>query len=105
MVDEITPRELAAKLDTEGLQILDVREQWERELCHVPDSIHIAMGEIPGRLGDLDPARPVAVLCHHGMRSMQVALFLADQGFPAVANITGGIDRWASEVDPSLARY
>lgn len=105
MVDEITPQELAAKLDTEGLQILDVREQWERELCQLPESIHIAMSEVPGRIGELDPARPVAVLCHHGMRSMQVALFLADSGFAAVANITGGIDRWATDVDPSLARY
>ncbi|MBT8446045.1 MAG: sulfurtransferase [Gammaproteobacteria bacterium] len=105
MIDEITPQELAAKLAKEGLQILDVREQWERDLCHLPESIHIVMAEVPGRLGELDPACPVAVLCHHGMRSMQVALFLADSGFQAVANITGGIDRWATDVDPSLARY
>jgi rhodanese-related sulfurtransferase len=63
------------------------------------------MGLVPPRLSELDPTRPVACLCHHGGRSMQVANFLVSQGFSHVANIAGGIHAWSEEVDPSLARY
>ena len=65
----------------------------------------MAMHTVPPRLHELDPQRPVAVLCHHGGRSMQVAMFLARHGFARVANVAGGIDAWALQLDPTLPRY
>jgi rhodanese-related sulfurtransferase len=89
--------------------VLDVREPWERQTASVApqgfELVAIPMGELPGRLDELDPARPIACLCHHGMRSLRVAGFLAQQGFEQVANITGGIDAWSHECDPSVPRY
>ena len=67
--------------------------------------LQMPMRSIPPRLHELDPARPVAVLCHHGGRSQQVALFLAQHGFARVANVAGGIDAWSLQVDPSVPRY
>jgi rhodanese-related sulfurtransferase len=63
------------------------------------------MYEIPERLAELDPERPLACLCHHGVRSQQVAMFLARQGFEHVVNIAGGIDAWSIERDASVAQY
>ncbi|MFN3375055.1 MAG: rhodanese-like domain-containing protein [Burkholderiaceae bacterium] len=89
--------------------VLDVREPWEWQTSSVKaegfELVRIPMGNIPSRLADIDPARPVACLCHHGARSLRVAMFLQQQGFGAVANITGGIEAWAQELDPSLPRY
>ena len=85
--------------------LLDVREPWEYARVHVEGSRHIPMGEIAGRLGELDPKARYVVMCHHGGRSQQVALFLASKGYAQVANLAGGIDAWAAQVDPNLARY
>jgi rhodanese-related sulfurtransferase len=63
------------------------------------------MNEVPGRLSELDPTQPVLSLCHHGMRSLQVAHFLERQGFEQVFNIAGGIDAWSREVDASVPLY
>jgi rhodanese-related sulfurtransferase len=63
------------------------------------------MGEIPARLGDLPRDQPLLVLCHHGARSLHVTRFLRAQGFALACNVAGGIDAWAREVDPTLARY
>jgi rhodanese-related sulfurtransferase len=65
----------------------------------------IPMNTVPARLNEIDPEQPIACLCHHGARSMQVANFLVGRGFGQVANIAGGIDAWATELDPALARY
>jgi rhodanese-related sulfurtransferase len=59
----------------------------------------------PQRLAELDPSQPLACLCHHGMRSLQVANYLAQNGFAHVVNLQGGIDAWSHEVDPSVPRY
>jgi rhodanese-related sulfurtransferase len=89
--------------------VLDVREPWE--VRHAPlrlaeaEVVHIPMGEIVARLDELDPERPVRCLCHHGMRSLQVAHFLERRGFTDVANVHGGIDAWSALVDPGVARY
>ena len=89
--------------------LLDVREPWEVQTASfsLPGvrSVHIPMNEIPARLGELDPAQPVLSLCHHGMRSMQVAVFLERQGFAQVFNVAGGIDAWSREVDASVPLY
>lgn len=85
--------------------VLDVREPWEVAIASLPGSLAIPMGEIPRRLGEIPAGRSVVCLCHHGMRSMQVALFLAHNGFDDVHNLQGGIDAWAREVDPSCPLY
>lgn len=85
--------------------LLDVREPWEVQRCAMSGATAIPMAEIPGRLHELDPGRQWVVLCHHGMRSLQVALFLERQGFTRMHNLRGGIDAWAAQVDPAMPRY
>jgi rhodanese-related sulfurtransferase len=114
MIDHIHPGDLQAwvrKVQAHGRPIvLDVREAQELQQASIQpgtdyDLVHIPMGTIPPRLGELDPARPVACLCHHGGRSMRVAEFLQHQGFGHVANITGGINAWSIQLDPAVPRY
>lgn len=111
MVEQVRPGQLPGWIATQGGDaiVLDVREGAELRAASVkPDGfelVHIPMNEIPGRLGQLDPGRAVAVLCHHGARSMRVAMFLQANGFETVANLAGGIDAWSQELDPSVPRY
>jgi len=106
MIDEILSRDLKARLD-KGDQpvLLDVREPEEVAIVRLPGSIHIPMGEVPGRLHELDPDKEIIVYCHHGVRSLRVAQFLAQRDFSHVVNLTGGIDAWALEVEPEMRRY
>ena len=89
--------------------VLDVREPWECATASVTpqgfELLNIPMQDIPARQQELDPERPIACLCHHGMRSMNVAAFLEQHGFEHLANISGGIDAWSAEVDPAVPRY
>lgn len=106
MYENLSPAKFTRMRDAgEDWQLLDVREPWEIEIASVPQSIRIPLAEIPSRKTELDADRPLAVLCHSGVRSAKVADFLASQGFTRVANIVGGIDDWAQEVDNSLVRY
>ena len=113
MIEHVHPSDLNTWLEKIKLHgqpvVLDVREPLELQRASIrPEGfelVHIPMGAIPPRLNELDPARPVACLCHHGARSMQVAAFLENQGFGHVANITGGINAWSSQVDASVPRY
>ena len=113
MIEHVHPSDLKAWLEKMRLHgqpvVLDVREPLELQRASIrPEGfelVHIPMGAIPPRLNELDPTRPVACLCHHGARSMQVAAFLENQGFGHVANITGGINAWSSQVDASVPRY
>jgi rhodanese-related sulfurtransferase len=111
MIEQVRPSELPQWLRSHGADaiVLDVREPVELQAASVkPDGfelVHIPMNEIPGRLGQLDPGRAVACLCHHGARSMRVAMFLQANGFDTLANIAGGIDAWSQELDPSVPRY
>ncbi len=107
MVRQLSPAELKAWLDRPGDKplILDVREAWERRICALPEAVHIPMGQIPARLTELESERDVVILCHHGMRSQQVALYLEREGFTRLHNLRGGIDAWAKEVDPGMAKY
>ena len=114
MIEQIRPHALADWLDAARAQgenpvVLDVREPHELQIASVKaDGFElqtIPMGVIPVRLSELDPERPIACLCHHGGRSMQVAAFLQARGFQRVANIAGGINAWSAEVDPSVPRY
>lgn len=106
MYKDIAPRDfIENQSDDAGWQLLDVREDWERDIARVPGSVCIPMGEIPARIGELDAGKPIAVLCHSGVRSARVAAFLADRGFRTVANIAGGIDAWSTDVDADVPRY
>ncbi len=113
MVAQVRPKDLAQWLGSMRALgepvVLDVREPYELQTASVTADgftlLAIPMGVIPPRLSELDPQRPIACLCHHGGRSMQVANFLKNRGFEHVANIAGGIHAWSAEVDPSIARY
>ncbi|WP_291992323.1 rhodanese-like domain-containing protein [Candidatus Accumulibacter sp. ACC003] len=85
--------------------LLDVREPWEYELCHLADSLLLPMQTLPARVHDLDPEADIVVICHHGVRSQQVAGFLERQGFAAIYNLAGGVDAWACDVDPAMRKY
>jgi rhodanese-related sulfurtransferase len=113
MIAQIRPSELAQWLDNASQHgepvVLDVREPHELQMASITANgfklLTIPMGVIPPRLSELDPQQPIACLCHHGGRSMQVASFLKSRGFAHVANIAGGINAWSAEVDPTVARY
>ncbi len=113
MISQIRPADLDAwfaSLEVPGKPLLlDVREPHEVALaCVMPDGwevLCIPMGVVPVRFHELPADRPIACLCHHGARSMQVAMFLQNQGFGALANIAGGIDAWSLDRDPNVPRY
>ena len=106
MIEDITPSEFNLRCNSgEFWQLLDVREAWEIDIARIERAIDIPMNEIPARYVELDASQPVAVLCHSGGRSAQVAHYLAQHGFDRVANIVGGIDMWSLDVDDSIPRY
>jgi adenylyltransferase/sulfurtransferase len=101
----ISPQEVRDRLESgEPLLLLDVREDWEYAVAHIPDSIHIPLGQLPTRIGELSSEAEMVVLCHHGIRGMNATAFLVKQGFTQVKNMTGGIDLY-SQVDPTIPRY
>lgn len=105
---QITAPALAARLADAARGkplLLDVREPWEFQICRIEGSQLVPMGEIPARAAELDSGAEVVVICHHGGRSLQVALFLEKQGFSDVTNLTGGVDAWAKNVDPAMPVY
>jgi rhodanese-related sulfurtransferase len=85
--------------------LLDVREPWEFETCKIAGSNLLPMRSIPQRVEELDRDAEIVTICHHGMRSMQVAAFLEQQGFGKLHNLTGGVAAWAAQVDPSMPTY
>ena len=114
MIDQVRPQELSSWIarhhEAGQAVVLDVREpaEWRTASIRQGDDfklLTIPMGSVPPRLSELDPETPIACLCHHGGRSMQVAQFLQNQGFSRVANIAGGIHAWADEVDNTIAHY
>ncbi|APW46987.1 rhodanese-like domain-containing protein [Rhodoferax antarcticus] len=113
MIAQIRPSQLAAWLESVkefgSPAVLDVREPCELQMASIKaegfELITIPMGVIPARLHELNPSQPLACLCHHGARSMQVAYFLKARGFNHLANIAGGINAWSAEVDPTVPRY
>lgn len=107
-MQQITPAQLAARLQDPSQDqplLLDVREPGEHAVCQIAGSSLMPMNSVPARLAELDPARETVVICHHGGRSMQVAMFLERQGFANVINLAGGVDAWAAQVDPAMPRY
>ena len=84
--------ELATHLQTASPLLLDVREPWEFDICHIDGSVNLPMGQLPARLDELDGHDEIVVICHHGVRSRQV-------------NLDGGVDAWARSVDPDMPVY
>lgn len=103
---EITALMLKERLDGDGAPLLiDVREPWEYEICHIAGSRSLPMRQVPDHCRELDTGRDIVVICHHGIRSAQVAAFLSQQGLENVMNLAGGIHAWAMDVDQSMAQY
>jgi rhodanese-related sulfurtransferase len=104
---EIAPEELKALLDSNSdVVVLDVREPWEIETASLAGSTNIPMGDIPARFSqELDPEKHIVVICHHGVRSMNVTAWLRQHGFDDVQSLRGGIDRWSREIDPKVPLY
>ena len=104
-VAELARRRAAASADGGKLAVLDVRDAWEVEICRLPDGINIPLALLPDRLASVPRADMLVVLCHHGMRSRQAALWLRANGIANTVNLTGGIDAWARLIDPSMRTY
>jgi adenylyltransferase/sulfurtransferase len=109
----VTPEQLAKLLAgpaTGGVHetppvLLDVRERPEASYATLPGSVLIPLGELPDRVGELDPTAPVVVYCHHGVRSARALEVLENAGFTRARHLTGGIDAWSAKVDPDVPRY
>ena len=104
---EITPEEVKMKLDHgEALTLLDVREPWEFEIAHIAGGKLVPMGDVPSRAHqELDPEDHIVVVCHHGVRSMNVTVWLRRQGFEKAQSMRGGIDAWSRQVDGKVPTY
>lgn len=88
-----------------AITLVDVREDDELALASIPGAVHLPLHQLPQRFSELDPQAPLALLCHHGMRSEMAARFLEKNGYRDIANVSGGIDAWSLAVDASVPRY
>ena len=103
---QLSPAELQRwRQDGKAFLLLDVRTDEETAVCTLPDSVHIPMNLIPLRSNELPDGLPIVVYCHHGIRSLHTAMYLADAGFETLYNLEGGIDAWAAQIDENMARY
>lgn len=107
MIKDMTPKEFVERRGRGAdMTLLDVREDWETALAPVPETIvHIPMGQVSNRVGELDSRRETVVICRSGGRSMEVARFLASQGFASVYNLAGGILAWSRDLDARILQY
>lgn len=108
MIPQIKPAELKRKLDAgEPVLLLDVRNYDEFAYCHLADSVLIPLGELGGRVGEVEPPADalVVVYCHHGVRSLSGAAILMQAGCTNVASLSGGIEAWSVQIDPGIPRY
>ena len=104
----LSAQELAAWLADAGREkplLLDVREPWEYEKARIEGAELVPMREVPARLEEIDPGRDIVAICHHGGRSLQVAMFLEKNGYNNVHNLAGGVDAWSRTVDPAVPLY
>ena len=104
---EIPPEEVKSKLDQgEQFILLDVREPWEFEVAHMNGAKLMPMGDVPARAHqELDPEDHIVVICHHGVRSMNVTAWLRQQGFEKAQSMRGGIDAWSRRMDKKVPVY
>jgi rhodanese-related sulfurtransferase len=103
---EVSVTEAAALLKENKVRFIDVREPWEFATAKIEGATLMPMGDVPARAHqELDPDERLVILCHHGARSLNTAVWLRNQGFEQAQSLRGGIDAWSAEVDPSVARY
>ena len=104
--DEATVEQLKARIDrADGVFVLDVREPQEFQICRIPGSTLIPLGDLPKRLGELEGRGEIIVHCKSGVRSAKAVRLLREAGFTQAKNLRGGILRWIDAVDPSLPKY
>ena len=103
---EKEPLEVKAMLDesSSSIMLLDVREKWEFDLCHIPKSIHMPIAEVILRISELEKTNPIIIICHNGRRSLHIGLELIEKGFDNVINLKGGVDQWADDIDTSMTK-
>jgi rhodanese-related sulfurtransferase len=107
-MQQMSPRELMDWLNDPARPkpvLLDVREPWEFDVCHIRSARPMPMRSVPARYMELDRDAETVVICHHGARSFQVAMFLARAGFSRTINLAGGMAAWARDVDPAMPTY
>ena len=105
-MNEISVNELNDRINSGGdLKLVDVREEYEHEICLIPNSIRIPLGAIPERFQEIDRNIPTVVICHHGMRSASAIEFLKTKGYTNLINLEGGIHSWALEIDAQMEQY
>ncbi len=103
---EIDPVELAAlRSGPQGYALLDVREPWELAICGFTEAIHQPLGALVGQEQALPRDRPLVVVCHTGRRSFLATQHLRRLGWSRAVNLRGGVEAYALEVDPGMARY
>ncbi len=106
MSEDIDPQSLSESLKGGATPVLlDVREQWEYDIAHLPNAKLVPLKTLQGAVGGLDPSQQYVMYCHHGGRSAMAAEWLRAQGFAKVSNLVGGIDQWSVQVDPQVRRY
>ena len=101
----MSAQQLEAHLQSATPLLLDVREPWEFDICHIEGSINMPMGQVPQRLDELRAKDEIIVICHHGIRSQQVIWFLRQQALGNLVNLDGGVDAWARTVDADMPVY
>lgn len=104
-VREIPPLEAKTLLEDTRTRLLDVREEWEVKIGKIKNSHLLSPVLLDEILNQWDKDTPILIYCHHGIRSMDAAIFLSDRGFTKVGAIRGGIDAWSVQIDPSIPRY
>jgi len=105
MIQDLTPKEFKDYLVDNEVTLVDVREQWEFDICQIKGAILMPLGEISKSYINLNMDSNIALYCHSGIRSMHVADFLLSKGFQSLANLQGGIDAWAQKIDTTVERY
>ena len=105
MIQDLTPKEFKDYLVDDEVTLVDVREQWEFDICKIKGAILIPLGEIAESYVNLNKNSKIALYCHSGIRSMHVADFLLSKDFQSLVNLQGGIDAWAQEIDTTVERY
>ena len=103
---EISAAETAELLKEKKVRLIDVREPWEFATAKIEGAMLMPMGDVPSRAHqELDPEERLVVVCHHGVRSLNTAVWLRNQGFEQAQSLRGGIDAWSAEVDSGVPRY
>jgi rhodanese-related sulfurtransferase len=103
---EISPRDVQAMIDRgEQFLFVDVREKWEHDAARIEGAVLIPLRQIPANVQQISKAGKIVLLCHHGIRSMDAAVWLQSQGIKDAVSMSGGIDQWSREVDSSIPRY